>query len=110
MSTTPPIIPGCVSFSECIDQSREYAIKVDIDAIESTARTLLLDQKGVDGDIMSRHISMIKEKRLGSSAATFLWTDVVHDLTPASTPNYQSTAAASNPASAPTSSLNGASK
>ena len=37
-SATPPIISGCVSFSECIDQSREYDFKVDIDAIESTAR------------------------------------------------------------------------
>ena len=41
-STTPPIIPGCASFSECIDRSREYAIKVDIDAIESTRAPSLL--------------------------------------------------------------------
>jgi len=71
MSTTPPIISGCVSFSECIDQSREYAIKVDIDAIESTARTLLADHKGVDEDIMSRHISMIKDKGLGQALQHF---------------------------------------
>ena len=44
---------------------------MDIDGIESTARTLLHDQKGVDGDIMSRHISMIKEKGLGQALQHF---------------------------------------
>ena len=70
-STTPPIIPECVSFSDCIDRSREYAIKVDIGAIKSTARTLFADHKGVDEDIMSRHISMIKEKGLGQALQHF---------------------------------------
>ena len=44
---------------------------MDIDAIESTARTLLEDHKGVDVDIMSRHISMIKDKGLGQALKHF---------------------------------------
>jgi len=70
-STTPPIVPGCASFSECIDLSREYAVKVDIDAIESTAQTLLADRKGVDVDIMSRHISSIKDQGMGQALQHF---------------------------------------
>ncbi len=40
--THPSIIPGCASFASCIDLSRAYAVKIDIDAIESQQRPCLL--------------------------------------------------------------------
>ena len=40
-STHPSIIPGCASFASCIDLSCAYAVKVDMNAIESTAQSLL---------------------------------------------------------------------
>ena len=66
-STHPPIIPGCASFASCIDLSRAYAVKVDIDAIESTATTLLAAGKGIDHDVMSDHMDRIQQ--MGMSAA-----------------------------------------
>jgi len=66
-STHPPILPGCASFASCIDLSRAYAVKVDIDAIESTATTLLAAGKGIDHDVMSDHMDRIQQ--MGMSAA-----------------------------------------
>ena len=66
-STHPSIIPGCASFASCIDLSRAYAVKVDIDAIESTAKTLLAAGKGIDHDVMSDHMGRIQQ--MGMSAA-----------------------------------------
>jgi hypothetical protein len=39
----PSKLLGCGSFSECVELSRVHAVKIDIDAIESTARSLLDD-------------------------------------------------------------------
>ncbi len=70
-STHPPIIPACASFASCIDMSRAYAIKVDIDAIESTAQTLLADGKGIDHDVMSGHIDLIQRMGMSSALLSF---------------------------------------
>jgi len=70
-STHPPIIPGCASFASCIDLSRAYAVKVDIDAIESTAKTLLPAGKGIDHDVMFDHMDRIQQ--MGMPAALLLF-------------------------------------
>jgi len=70
-STHPPIIPGCASFASCIDMSRAYAIKVDIDAIESTAKTLLAAGKGIDHDMMSGHMDLIQQRGMSAALLSF---------------------------------------
>jgi hypothetical protein len=44
-----------------------HAVKVDIDAIESTARSLLDDGLGVDQAIMAGHISTIRTQGMGQA-------------------------------------------
>ena len=63
----PSNLLGCGSFSECVDQARVHAVKVDIDAIESTARPLLDDGLGVDQAIMAGHISTIRTQGMGQA-------------------------------------------
>ena len=65
------IIPGCASFASCIDQSRAYAVKVDMNAIESTAQTLLAAGKGIDCDVMSRHMTLISQMGMGQALLSF---------------------------------------
>jgi len=50
-----------------VEQSRVHAVKVDIDAIESTARSLLDDGLGVDQAIMAGHISAIRTQGMGQA-------------------------------------------
>ena len=67
IATHPSNILGCGNFSECIERSRAHAIKVDIPAIESTARSLLNDGKGVDHSMMDGHISAIRAQGMGQA-------------------------------------------
>ena len=41
-----------MSFADCVDQSRQYSVKLDIDAIEKTGRQLLAEGRGVDRHMM----------------------------------------------------------
>ena len=66
------IIPGCVSFAACVDLSRVYAHKVDIDAIEATASTLLADGKGIDHAVMSQHMLAIQSQAWARRCHNFL--------------------------------------
>ncbi len=50
-----------------MEQSRVHAVKIDIDAIESTARSLLDDGLGVDQAIMAGHISAIRTLGMGQA-------------------------------------------
>ena len=63
----PSTLLGCGSFSECVEQSRVHAVKIDIDAIESTARSLLDDGMGVDQAMMAGHISAIRTQGMGQA-------------------------------------------
>ena len=63
----PSTLLGCGVFSECVEQSRVHAVKIDIDAIESTARSLLDDGLGVDQAIMAGHISAIRTQGMGQA-------------------------------------------
>ena len=63
----PSNLLGCGSFSECVEQSRVHAVKIDIDAIESTARSLLDDGMGVDQAMMAGHISAIRTQGMGQA-------------------------------------------
>ena len=65
------IIPGCVSFAACVDLSRAFALKVDIDAIEATASTLLANGKGIDRDVMSQHMLTIQRQGMGKALSQF---------------------------------------
>ena len=65
------IIPGCASFTACVDLSRVYALKVDIDALEATASTLLADGKGIDRDVMSQHMLSIQRQGMGKALSQF---------------------------------------
>ena len=69
--THPSIIPGCASFASCIDLSRAYAVKIDIDAIESTAESLLADGKGIDHGVMSGHMNLIQQIGMSSALLSF---------------------------------------
>jgi len=48
-----------------------YALKVDIDAIEATASTLLADGKGIDRDVMSQHMLSIQRQGMGKALSQF---------------------------------------
>ena len=63
----PSNLLGCGSFSECVERARVHAVKIDIDAIESTARSLLDDGLGVDQVIMAGHISTICVQGMGQA-------------------------------------------
>ena len=63
----PSNLLGCGSFSECVERARVHAVKIDIDAIESTARSLLDDGLGVDQAIMAGHISTIRAQGMGQA-------------------------------------------
>ena len=63
----PSNLLGCGLFSECVEQSRVHAVKIDIDAIESTARSLLDGGLGVDQSMMAGHISTIRAKGMGQA-------------------------------------------
>ena len=63
----PSNLLGCGSFSECVERARVHAVKIDIDAIESTARSLLDDGLGVDQAIMAGHISTIRTQGMGQA-------------------------------------------
>ena len=69
--THPSIIPGCASFASCIDLSRAYAVKVDMNAIEGTAQSLLAVGKGIDLDIMSDHMTLIEQRGMGKALTSF---------------------------------------
>jgi len=64
---SPPIAEGCATFVACIARSRQYALKIDIDALETVGKAQLALGKGLDSAIMSEHISLVR--RVGFRAA-----------------------------------------
>ncbi len=51
----------------CIALSRQYALKIDVDALETVGRAQLALGKGLDSIIMSEHMSVVR--RVGFRAA-----------------------------------------
>jgi hypothetical protein len=51
----------------CIARSRQYALKIDIDALETVGTARLALGKGLDSVIMSEHMSLVR--RVGFRAA-----------------------------------------
>ena len=64
---TAPLAEGCATFVACIARSRQYALKIDIDALETVGKAQLALGKGLDSVIMSEHMSLIR--RVGFRAA-----------------------------------------
>ncbi len=60
-----------VSRSRRVLICRVYAHKVDIDAIEATASTLLADEKGIDHAVMSQHMLAIQSQAMGKALYQF---------------------------------------
>ena len=55
-----PIVEGCDTFESCVHMSRQYVVKLDIDAIAAAGVTQLSLGKGLDSEMMSRHVARIE--------------------------------------------------
>ena len=55
-----PIVEGCDTFESCVHMSRQYVVKLDIDAIAAAGVTQLSLGKGLDSEMMSRHVALIE--------------------------------------------------
>jgi hypothetical protein len=62
-----PIVEGCESFESCVALSKQYALKIDIDAIETVGRAQLALGNGLNSFTVSEHMSLIR--RIGLRAA-----------------------------------------
>ena len=58
---------GCESFESCVALSRQYALKIDIDTIETVGIAQLALGKGLNSAMMSEHMSLVR--RVGLRAA-----------------------------------------
>ena len=74
-----PIAEGCDTFESCIASSRQHALKIDIDALETVGKAQLALGRGLDSNVMSEHMSLIR--RVGLRAALHEMSSTLLDRT-----------------------------
>ena len=66
-----PIVEGCDTFESCVHMSRQYVVKLDIDAIAAAGVTQLSLGKGLDSEMMSRHVALIEHVGMRAALEEF---------------------------------------
>ena len=63
----PPIVADCDTFTSCIDLSRRFMVRIDVDRIENVARALLSEGLGIDHAAMASHMRTVAALGMGSA-------------------------------------------